>query len=318
MKLTIGAYPIYPNPAQPELGSATDIVRELSADNRVCGFEIPYKGPDAGPYWNGTWPEGAATGTAVVITGIPYTMGRQDSNPGLGLASPDEDMRQAALALNRELNECVHQIHAHGGTVAAVQLHSAPRHGGCADAFARSLAEVCAWDWDGATLAVEHCDAEAGTVKPEKAFLSFEDELAAIRRVYNDMGDEVAEGAHRNRLGVSINWARSVLETGDPDTPVQQLRTAREAGLLRGFMLSGIDPEDSLFGPAWVDGHLSPVGMGGAAPSSLLTAERMAESWLAAGEDLVFKGFKMSLRPDSLTVAQRLDVYSAVMDMLDV
>ncbi|OKL50446.1 DUF4862 family protein [Boudabousia marimammalium] len=315
MKLTVGAYPIYPNPEQSELGTTAELLQQLSAKPRVGGYEIPYRGSAAPQYWNLTWPEGAAADSHLVLTGIPITMMMQGSHPGLGLASPTEDGRAAALELNRELHARVEALTAAGHQVKAVQIHSAPKGGGSEAAFAQSLKELVTWDWHGAALTVEHCDSASGTVAPEKGFLDLGQELAAITQVYEGSQEE-AEGAARVRLGVSVNWARSVLETGSVETPLEHLGMAREAGLLRGYMASGIDPQDSAFGPGWVDGHLPVAGLGGAADSALLTPELLVKSWAAAGDDLVFKGFKMSLRPESLTVAQRLGLYDQIMELI--
>jgi hypothetical protein len=86
--------------------------------------------------------------------------------------------------------------------VVAVELHSAPTRGpagvsSSVASFRVSLGELSGWDWHGAALVVEHCDAWNADHAPAKGFLSLQDELAAI------------EGMP---VGISINWARSVRE----------------------------------------------------------------------------------------------------------
>ena len=55
----------------------------------------------------------------------------------------------------------------------------------------------------GAAIIVEHCDA-ATAYPPSKGFLSFEEELQSVKDANQNLGADV--------IGVSVNWARSVLE----------------------------------------------------------------------------------------------------------
>ena len=84
------------------------------------------------------------------------------------------------------------------GSAIAVQLHSAPSLGTPAavaagvtssvHALSRSLQEVLTWDWRGAAVAIEHCDAahSDGSPPAAKGFLSLDEELAALQLVERD------------------------------------------------------------------------------------------------------------------------------------
>lgn len=316
MELTVGAYPAYPDPEHPEFGTACELLANLSKLPRVGGFEIPYRGYNEVEYWNGTWPRGVPDPEHVMLTGIPGTMKMQTEHPLFGLASTNEAERKAALEFTHALNARARALVANGHRVVATLVHSAPSFSGSARAFSQSLAEICCWDWYGVPVVVEHCDAANGAVKPEKGFLSIDDELEAIRAVYQDMGIEIGAAATRAKLGVSVNWGRSVLEHGSPQGALKHLRQARDAGYLRGFMLSGISDKDSQFGPAWQDAHMPPAEVGGTAGSSLLTREHIAESWREAGEDLLFKGFKMALRPHDLSIPSRVQQIERIISLI--
>ena len=103
----------------------------------------------------------------------------------------------------------------------AVEIHSAPNRGAAKDvgnsssaaSFAASLKELLSWDWQGAKLVVEHCDAYTQDHTPQKGFLGLDEEIEAVN-IANSGGD-------RTRIGVCINWARSVIETRNTQTAYQ-------------------------------------------------------------------------------------------------
>ncbi len=146
--------------------------------------------------------------------------------------------------------------------MAAIELQTAPARTGSAEALARSLTEIAAWDWSGAAILIEHCDALVPGHEPEKGFLSLADELAVAR----ELG-----------LGVLINWARSVIETRSPDGAVAHVTEAGD--LLGGLMFSGVADRQVRDYPAWVDAHLPPAPR---EPASLLTADEIARTRAAA------------------------------------
>ena len=139
---------------------------------------------------------------------------------------------------------------------------------------------------------IEHCDAPRPSWTPEKGFLELDDEIAAVA---------AATAAAGTRLGITINWARSAIEGRSPDTAVRHIESARTAGVLSGVMFSGCSPVATDFGYPWIDAHLPAREVEGAPNSSLLTADRIRESVVAAGP-VDYLGLKIGLRPASLGV----------------
>ncbi len=237
----------------------------------------------------------------LVLTLLPGTMDRLGENPHFGLASDDAGGRAAALAFTAQALDVVRRFNAAAGRrrVVAVELHGAPRLGGpasaSASALAASLAELAGWDWQGAALCLEHCDAWFPGQTAIKGFLPLQEEIRAIR----------ASGAP---VGLALNWGRSVLEERDPAHVLDQIRAARAEGLLRGLIFSGCSGEETPWG-VWQDSHMphAPAfGVEHAAPGSLMTAEAMAQALEAAGEGLLFLGGKMTARPKDAPLERRI------------
>ncbi len=287
MSLIVGAYP-----AQ---GSGTlqrQFFEELGRISSIRGLELPYRSDGGDP-----WPAGAPAAWSAVVTSIPGTMQRLARDERFGLASKDSGGRRAALEFVAGMRDYVAALVDSGHRVEAVELHSAPPHHASSDAFAESLNEVLDWDWHGAGIVVEHCDAPRLAGPPEKGFLSFEAEVRVVRRLRNEGRDGVA---------VLVNWARSVIETGQSRTAADHLRYAREAGVLGGLMFSGCSPEPTEFGHPWIDAHLPAVEVQGAPPSSLLNAGEIARCLREAGE-LPITGFKIGLPQDAVSPAERVE-----------
>jgi hypothetical protein len=251
-----------------------------------------------------------------VLTLIPGTLQCLQKDPQFGLASDSEPGRASALRLADLTRQGVRQINARCGRQAVrwVELHSAPRRSapgvtGSVAALTASLRELQDWDWDGAGLAIEHCDAWVPGQRPEKGFLSLEQEIDAIRQV-----------GQRRPLGIVINWGRSAIEARDPAAPLRHVRAARDAGLLRGLTFSGCTPRDPLYGE-WLDQH-APFASGAAAktgcPNSLLTVERAAACLRAADATrLSFVGLKIQPLPATLGLEQRLAILNDTIALLD-
>lgn len=106
-----------------------------------------------------------------VVTAVMETMRRRSENSGFGLASSDEEQRQACVAYYRHLFNKINSLQAN--KVLALELQAAPLATNpnvmqATDAFARSLKEIASWDWP-CKLVLEHCDAMTSS-SPEKAF----------------------------------------------------------------------------------------------------------------------------------------------------
>jgi hypothetical protein len=300
MAYYIGAYAAAPMPFDPALED--DFYRGLRTLG-ARGLELPFFGPG----FHAARPDGFPTGLdpawTYLVTCLPGTMNSLERQADFGIASDSPSGRAAALAFLEQARGAVLRLNARLGrrAVRLVAVHSAPRQGAGVAAseasLAASLAELQGWDWDGAALAIEHCDAYTPGRQPEKGFLRLEQELAAIR-------------ATGGRTGMVINWARSAIEGRSAETPARHIALARDAGRLRGVVFSGCTADDPLYGQ-WRDRHapFAPEpGAGSGCAASLLTAARAQECLRSAGAPrLDVLGIKINPLPASLTVERRLD-----------
>ena len=284
----VGAYPMLPPDDEDRHGAAA-LYTALADLGWVDGIELPFREAlDAPTPWLAE--QLAGRFTQCVVTAIPGTMGRAGADPAFGLASPDDDGRNQALAYTRSLLEAVDRLHEAAGqqVVTRVELHSAPHHQADAETFHASLSEL-AEDFSSQSLGmiVEHCDAESGVGPSEKAFLPLSQEIAACR-------DTPAL--------ITVNWGRSVIETHDPATPESHVRELVEAGLLGGVMISGAGPDETQWAWAWADAHLPLVEH---EPTSWLTPERVAATMRAAGSTQAYEGLKINT-PASASLEEKL------------
>lgn len=272
----------------------------LAALPDVAGLELPWLGavhPHDPEWFLSHVPAGRMT-----VTALPFTMDRTATDRSYGLASPDADGRAAALADARRLAADVRTLRdASPAEVAVVVVHSAPRGGGDADAFAASLAELAGIDWSGAELVVEHCDAEVPGQPFEKGFLPAAAELAAIERT----------GAP---IGMWLNWGRSAVELRDVDAVTAQIAEVAASGRLRGLALSGAAAVDGPYGRAWADAH-APVLEADPASGSLLDAAALDAALRAAGP-VPWLGVKVVRRPTDRTPADVTATIAANLDLV--
>ena len=167
-------------------------------------------------------------GAQLSLTPLPWVMRRCAADAAYGLASPDSDGRAAAIADLRRVAADVRRLSSDSdATVSFVGLHTAPQRAASADALVRSLDEISSWDWAGAELVVEHCDAAIPGQDFEKGFLSLDDELDAIDR----------SDAH---VGLWLNWGRSAIELRNADAVTDQLVTGRAERTTRRFDALGL------------------------------------------------------------------------------
>lgn len=286
MSLIVGVYP-----AVPEAPQQQQFYAGLGRIASIRGLELPY-----GQSGGSAWPAGAPEGWSAVVTAIPGTMQRLNQDKTFGLASTDSQGRWRALNFVSGLRDYVLQLAGEGHPVEAVELHSAPHGSASAKALEESFKELLDWDWGGTPLLIEHCDAPRPGSKPEKGFLTFTEEVDVIRSV-REQGWE--------QTGIIVNWARSVIETRNPDTAVDHLCQARDAGVLAGLMFSGCSPTDTEFGYPWIDAHLPATEVAGAPPSSLLNVGEIQRCLHAAGP-VSLTGFKIGLSRHGLSAEERV------------
>lgn len=238
-----------------------------------------------------------------LVTTIPDTMVTWRTEPTFGLASPDDAGRAAALDRLAALRDRLAELSAHRGgrsLAVAVLVHSAPRLGHDPAAGRRaltsSLQEAAAWDWGGAHLLVEHCDAGDREL-PAKGFLPLDDELAAL--------DDAA--GLPTPVGLLVNWGRSVIERRDRRAALDHVVAAAAAGQLSGLMFSGVAAGGAT--EPWLDNHLPSNDV---CDTSLLRPRDIAETVAAAragGADLLVAGVKVTATaPSTDPVARATDV----------
>jgi Domain of unknown function (DUF4862) len=305
MRYIIGAYPAAPTGAWDPLAHS-EFLTQVARIPGFGGLELPYTGAlhqdeswlldQLEPDWD------------LVLTAIPGTVARVGADPDYGLASADARGRAEALAFTAGLRDAVHRIADHLGraSVLAVEVHSAPTGRGEAAAFADSLATIASWDWAGAAITVEHCDALRPGHPAQKGYLSLADELDAVT-------------ALPGIAGITLNWARSVIEGQDLGTAIAHIEQVRAAGALAGLMFSGVANIPNPFGNPWHDAHLPPRGDGDLVgePSSLLGPAEIADALRAAGDQQRFTGLKIGVRPTDLPVAGRVAYLRDATALLD-
>lgn len=280
----------------------------------VRGLELPFAddlGGAGGTAWLAT--QLAPTWDRNVVTAIPGTMQRVRGYGSFGLASVDAAGRRAALDFTRSVRDGVEALREAAGrdVVACVELHSAPSGApGAAhhpEAFGESLTEVADWDWGGATLLVEHCDAFVAPDLGVKRMLGIEEEV------------DVLHALNRPDVRLALNWGRSALEARDASVPLQHVRLARSSGVLHGITFSGAGPEDTRYAKGWVDGHL-PLDVD--EPGSEMSAEHVRECARAAvepGEDppASYLGAKCRV-PDEADLPSRVAILTRILKATEV
>lgn len=296
MSLIVGAYP-----AQSPGTLQQQFFEELAGISSIRGLELPYRAAGGDP-----WPAGAPGAWSAVVTAIPGTMQRLGLDGHFGLASVDPNGRRSAVDFVAGIKDYVADLVAAGHPVEAVELHSAPPRHASPAAFAESLEDILGWDWHGTRIVIEHCDAPRRGRPAEKGFLPFEEEVRVVSRL-REQG--------RRDIGILVNWARSVIETGESRTAAEHIRYAREAGVLTGLMFSGCSPETTEFGYPWIDAHLPAVEVQGAPASSLLNAGEIARCLDEAGE-LPITGFKIGLPQDAVSPAGRVARLRQMCDLI--
>ncbi|MBM3545560.1 MAG: DUF4862 family protein [Alphaproteobacteria bacterium] len=315
MATIVGAYATSPASTAWNEAAETAYYDGLKAMPSVRGLEVPLTGA-LHPHDEAWLLRALKKDWDFVVTCIPGTMQTLVKDKTFGLASDDAAGRRAAVAFASKARDAVGRINAAVGrkAVIAVEVQSGPTQGGggkgSAGAFTESLAEIAGWDWQGARIVIEHCDAYRAGHPPIKGFLTLDDELKAIAG---------ANKSARKPIGVSINWGRSVLETYKAETAVDHIKQARDAGALSGLMFSGASGAQTPYG-AWQDAHMphAPApGIAHAAEGSLLTEPEIKASLAAAGKGLDFIGAKIGIRPPDASVATRLGTIADLIKLIE-
>lgn len=295
--LVVSAYAASPAHTVWDPALESELLPSLAALPGVAGLEVPWLGAPH-PHDDKWFFRHVPAGIGLWLTPLPWVMRQCARMPGYGLASRAENGRQAALFDLRQLTQDIARLCERSAAhVATVHLHTAPRGGGDGDALRRSLDELATWDWQGAQLIIEHCDAAVPDQAWEKGFLSVDAELAAI-------ADTTTQ--------ISLNWGRSLIELRDPEAVTAQIAHVAASGRLAGLTFSGAAAVASPYGFAWEDRHL-PLAATDPEAQSLLSDAHVEAALRAAG-DVDTLGLKVSRRPTDRTAA---DVVRTVVANLD-
>ncbi|MGV9744488.1 DUF4862 family protein [Rhodococcus zopfii] len=315
--LIVSAYTAAPSIAGGNRRDESRFLAAIADLPAVGGIELPF-GEGLRPF-DEEWITRRGPGRfGVVITSIPDTVHRAVVDPRFGLASHDREGRAHAVSRVRAIRDAVSRLVDDAGrqVVLAVQVHTAPRRwSGYFDAGAliRSVAELASWDWNGAVLAIEHCDSPTDPRHAVKGFAPLRDELVALGRVV---------GAGGCRAGASINWGRSAVEGRSVATPVEHIELARTSGLLVGVTFSGTSAVATASGDAWDDGHPPPAPpptgrFDRLEPRSLLTPTALRAAFAAiGGARPVFIGVKVSA-PAGADTDDRIAVVTQSVAVID-
>uniref|UniRef100_A0A486XK74 Chemotaxis protein, resembles cheA n=1 Tax=Rheinheimera sp. BAL341 TaxID=1708203 RepID=A0A486XK74_9GAMM len=317
MQYTVGAYAASPNHSGWDAALETEFYNELKKLANLKGLEHPFLGrlhqhdddwflANINPQWD------------YVFTCIPGIMNALSQNPLFGLASDDASGRAEALAFMQQACAAIGKLNAHLGrpAVTAIQIQTAPARYKAASsraALMASLKTMLEWDWQGARIVIEHCDAYVAEHLPSKGFLALQDELEVLTALNATL-------AQSQQLGMVINWGRSVFETRRIEGAVEHIQAAQHAGLLRGLMFSGVSDQDSDYG-AWRDSHQPPQHshlIPHGEPGSWMT-EQAIHACLAASNAAVLPvlGAKIGIRPHSAGIDQRVATISDTLAILD-
>lgn len=318
MKYTLGAYAASPNHSGWDPALETAFYHELKALPNLKGLEHPFVG-HLHQHDDDWFLANIDPGWDYVFTCIPGIMNALGQNPLFGLASDDAAGRAAALSFMQQACAAIGKLNAHLGrqAVTAIQIQTAPARNKSVSskaALKASLQTMLEWDWHGARIVIEHCDAYVTDHNPSKGFLTLHDELDVITQLNSQLNEQ-------QQLGMVINWGRSVFETRRIDGALGHIVAAQAAGVLSGLIFSGVSDKDSEYG-AWRDSHQPPqqsAQVKNGQAGSWMTEQAMHDCLAACNNaaDLLVLGAKVGVRPYSADIASRVGVVRDTLAILD-
>lgn len=311
----MGAYATSPNISGWNAELEKNYYDQLKMLSNVKGLEHPFVGKlhrydddwflsNIDPNWD------------FVITCVPGIMGGLSKNPHFGIASDDEQGRQAALVFMQDALDAIVKLNGHLGrkAVLAVEIQTAPKQSVASSskrALLASLNTMLGWDWQGAKILIEHCDTVIEGQSPAKGFMNIEDEIDVLK-ILNKQIDVP--------MGLLINWGRSVIETRCCDGAIEHIKLAQTNGLLQGLMFSGVSDQESEYG-AWRDSHAPAAKVNDNSfgfEHSLMTESEMHRCLAACdGELPSILGIKIGVRPEQTSVNDRVAYNRDTLAILD-
>lgn len=312
MKYYLGAYASSPNVVSWDAKLETQYYDHLKTLSNIEGLEHPFVGQlhahDESWFLNNIDPQ-----WSFIFTCIPGIMAAKSNNPSFGIASDDESGRAEAIDFLSKARQAIETLNTHSKrqAVRAIQIQTSPSKNAAsssATSLKKSLEEISLWDWQGAKIVIEHCDAYVDGQKPAKGFLSLEEEIEAIQACTN------------KNMGIVINWGRSAIETRSASGVLDHIKIAKEKGVLSGLMFSGASDKESDFG-MWSDSHMPPatseqVTLG--EKTSLMSEEQIHHCLQAAdAKALDIVGVKIGIRPRDTSAQQRVEYNIQALAILD-
>jgi hypothetical protein len=232
-----------------------------------------------------------------------------------GLASTDKKKRLSAIDYIYSANCVIRKLNAHLNrkAVISVQVHSTPSAASSKEAFAESLSTICSWDWDGAKIVVEHCDAFKSDGSHAKGYLPLLDEIWAIQEARNEN--------LRTPLLMMLNWGRSTIEGNGPEMVQRHIRELISVDQLSGFIFSGVAASsDSLYGN-FADKHVpcpTPDGDKLLVSESLMTEKEIGKTIDALPvSELDYLGFKIMPLPLALQSCDNLIYIDKMLEIMN-
>lgn len=316
MKYIIGAYATAPSGNAWDKNKESDYYQQLKDIKSIQGLEHPFTGQlhthdddwflaNIDPQWQ------------FVFTSIPGVMGNLGKNPHFGIASNNEEGRLAAIAFYQQAQQAIIKLNTHLNRQAVpfIKIHTAPTitadTQSSVQALQTSLETMQSWDWQGAKLVIEHCDAYVEGQAPQKGFMLLEDEITAIQNV---------NSKHNADIGISINWGRSAIETRSVEGPIHHIKQAYDCGLLKGIIFSGASGIEGPYGQ-WRDTHMpheQAIDVPSYAKGSALTINEIKRSLdQCQYEKLDFLGGKIAIRPNEASVDERVSYITSLLSLLD-
>jgi hypothetical protein len=316
MKYFVGAYATAPSTTGWDKKIETQYYHKLKMIDNIKGIEHPFVGKlhQHDDDWflnniNNNW--------QFIFTSIPGVMGSLAKNPHFGIASNNEAGRQAALKFYKQAQSAILKLNEHLNreAVSYIKIHTAPNISSNASSSKQALQEsietMQSWDWNGAQLVIEHCDAFIPGQAAEKGFMSLDDEIATVIAVNKSLNSDI---------GISINWGRSAIETRSVAGPIEHIKKAFQHKVLKGVIFSGASGEDTPYGK-WKDSHMPPAqafNVPHFANNSLLTIEQIEKSLQQCNIDkLEFIGGKISLSPNKATIDERISYIQSLFTLFD-
>lgn len=189
----------------------------------------------------------------IIFTGMPGVMNNLSKDPNFGIASDDQEGRQKSLDFYGDACKAIKKLNTYFNKemVPCIQIHSSPARKNASSSMSSlllSLQEMQSWDWSGASLVIEHCDAYFSEGESVKGFLTLEEEIEAVTQTNAKM---------KSNLSFCVNWGRSAIEAQSVEGPLAHIAKLSELDLLTGLMFSGAAAQDPTYGD-WKDSHMPP------------------------------------------------------------